>query len=234
MSKEEIISFVIIAAGIVAIYGWSVGKSRQREDDKYNRELRLQLDKEKRELHQQINKEKIDLELKAIKEKRELEQKTAKERRELEQQAAKNIAELQKIHEYTLSLRREFEASYVSGRKWLAQFISEGDRVLDDSISSDLRTKRHPALKAAEEVAIARAEKRQLKEQVKLLEYQLKSYKEYFPLLEEYEEIILDEAIPLISNNENLEVVGNADPVLFYVPKVEYENYRLLSETSWH
>jgi len=154
---------------------------------------------------------------------RTLRQQLSDEKRQFEQKAAEITRELEKRAGYVSALRKEFEGGYLRGRKWLAQFISEADRAFDDSISSTLRNKKRPALKAAEEVSTARAEKRQFKEQVKLLEYQLKSYKEYFPFLEEYEEIILDEAIPLVSNGENLDAIENADPVLFYVPKAEYE-----------
>jgi len=154
---------------------------------------------------------------------RTLRQQLSDEKRQFEQKAADISRELEKRAGYVSALRKEFEGGYLRGRKWLAQFISEADRAFDDSISSTLRNKKRPALKASEEVSAARAEKRQFKEQVKLLEYQLKSYKEYFPFLEEYEEIILDEAIPLISNGENLDAIENADPVLFYVPKSEYE-----------
>lgn len=154
---------------------------------------------------------------------RTLRQQLGEEKKQLDQKTAEIARELQKRTEHLAILRREFEAGYLRGRKWLAQFISEADRTLDDSISSTLRNKKRPALKAAEEVAAARAEKRLFKEQAKFLEYQLKSYKEYFPFLEEYEEIILDEAIPLSPDGANLEAVENADPVLFYVPKTEYE-----------
>ena len=154
---------------------------------------------------------------------RTLRQQLGEEKRQLDQRTSELERELKKRKEYFAILRHEFEASYLGGRKWLAQFISEADRAFDDSISSTLRNKKRPALKAAEEVSAARLEKRQFKEQAKFLEYQLKCYKEYFPFLEEYEEIILDEAIPLTSNGTNLEAIENADPVLFYVPKTEYE-----------
>jgi len=187
---EGLIGFIVVAAGIAAIYGWFSDKSKKLKEDEFNRTLRQQLTEEKRQL---------------------------------EQKAAEIARDLQKRTDYLTALRREFEAGYLRGRKWLAQFISDADKAFDDSLSSTLRNKKRPALKAAEEVSAARLEKRQFKEQSKFLEYQLKSYKEYFPFLEEYEEIILDEAIPLTSNGANLDAIENADPVLFYVPKAEYE-----------
>jgi len=162
---------------------------------------KLKEDEFNRSLRQQLNEEKLRLEQKVIEVNREIKQRM----------------------EYLMSLRREFEKGYLNGRKWLAHLLGEADRALDDSISSSLRNKKRPALKAAEEVSAARADKRRIKEQAKFLEYQLRCYKEYFPFLEEYEEIILDEAIPLVSNSDNIEAIENADPVLFYVPRVEYE-----------
>jgi len=195
---EVLVGFIVVAAGIAAIYGWFSDKSKKLKEDEFNRTLRQQLGEEKRQL---------------------------------EQKAAEIARDHQQRTEYLVALRREFEAGYLRGRKWLAQFISEADKSFDDSISSTLRNKKRPALKAAEEVSAARLEKRQFKEQSKFLEYQLKSYKEYFPFLEEYEEIILDEAIQLTSNGANLEAIENADPVLLYVQKAEYEK---LSPTDRH
>lgn len=200
-SGEGLIGFIVVAAGIAVVHGWFSDKSKKLKEDEFNRSLRQQLAEEKLQFDQNVSEET-----------RQLEQKVVEATRVLQQRA-----------EYLASLRREFEAGYLRGRKWLAQFIGEADRSLDDAISSTLRNKRRPAFKAAEEVSAARLEKRQFKEQAKFLEYQLKSYKEYFPFLEEYEEIILDEAIPLAPNGENLEAIENADPVLFYVPKTEYE-----------
>lgn len=154
---------------------------------------------------------------------RALRQQLGEEKRQFDQKAAEISRELQQRAEHLVSLRREFEAGYLRGRKWLANFIAEAEKANDELIEFYLLDKKRPALKGSEEVAKARAERRAWKEQAKFLEYQLKSYKEYFPFLEEYEEIILDEAIPLASNGANLEAIENVDPVLFYVPKTEYE-----------
>lgn len=86
-----------------------------------------------------------------------------------------------------------------------------------------MRSKSRPALQAADEVAEARSEKRAYKEKAKFLEYQLKSYKEYFPFLEEYEEAILYETIPLSSDHQNRESLEDADPVTKYLQKTEFE-----------
>lgn len=143
--------------------------------------------------------------------------------RTLRQQLSEEKKQLDQKTAHLAILRREFEAGYLRGRKWLANFIAEADKANDELIEFCLLDKKNPAVRGAEEVAKARTERRVWKDRAKFLEYQLASYKEYFPFLEEYEEIILDEAIPLSPDGANLEAVENADPVLLYVPKAEYE-----------
>ena len=161
-----------------------------------------------------------------IEKERKIEQETYKladERWKLKQEELIKQQEFKKQAEYLRTLRNEFDASYIHGRKWLAKYIAEADRSFDESISLTFRTKKRPAMKAADEIAAARTEKRKLKEQLKFLEYQIESYKEYFPFLEEYEEFILNEAIPYAPNGIDVKSSETADPVLFYVPKIEYE-----------
>ncbi len=142
---------------------------------------------------------------------------------EAQRQLAARHHELDTRHEHLLSMRREFEAGYLQGRAWLAKFIAEADKTLDDALADRLRSKKQPAYKAAEEVSAARAERRKYKERAKFLEYQLLSLKEYFPFLEEYEEIILDEAVPLGGGEDGVTNLDDADPVLRYVQRQEYE-----------
>lgn len=143
--------------------------------------------------------------------------------REAKRLADERTAVLDKRERYVSDLRGSFERGYVSGRQWLSHFIAEADRVLDEAIAGSLRSKRRPATKAAEEVAAARAERREYKERAKYLEYQLRSYKEYFPFLEEYEDLILDEAVALGPGEANLQLLEEADPVLRFVPKAEFD-----------
>ena len=77
-----------------------------------------------------------------------------------------------------------------------------------------LAQKSHAAKSASQHVSEALAERRKYKEQAKFLEYQLRSLKEYFPFLEEYEEVILDEAVPLESGDDNISALEESDPVL--------------------
>lgn len=77
-----------------------------------------------------------------------------------------------------------FNDSFSKGRQWLANFVADCRKAYDDSVEGYLRRKSHPAQKAADVVRDIKFEKRQLNYQLKLLEYQLLSYEEYFPFLE--------------------------------------------------
>ncbi|XVN40385.1 MAG: hypothetical protein RCO49_06080 [Rickettsia endosymbiont of Argas persicus] len=58
--------------------------------------------------------------------------------------------------------------------------------------------------------------------QVKFLEYQIKSYKKYFPFLEEFEEEILNERIDFITENTS-DIIDNIDRTSLYLSKEEYQ-----------
>lgn len=154
---------------------------------------------------------------------RELRAKLEAERLVFEKTSAQQLSDFDARKAYLDKTYEEFRVGILSGRKWLAKYIAEAERVNDDAIADRMRDKKRPAYKAAEEVAEARAERRQYKERAKFLEYQLLSLKEYFPFLEEYEEIILDESIPLGGGANNFDALEESDPVLRFVEKAEYE-----------
>jgi len=62
-----------------------------------------------------------------------------------------------------------------------------------------------------------------LRAKLKFLEYQLRSYEEYFPFLEDYKEAILDERIPMSGSADNLSTIDNTDPVRLFLDKAEYD-----------
>jgi hypothetical protein len=118
---------------------------------------------------------------------------------------------------------RIFLDSFGKGRVWLAQLIADGRKALDDQLEVALRQKKHPAHKSAEVVKEIAREKRELQKQVKFLEYQLRSYEEYFPQLEEYRDLILDERVPLSAGADNLEELEAADPTERFLSGEEWE-----------
>jgi restriction endonuclease len=115
-----------------------------------------------------------------------------------------------------------FKEGYLSGRSWLAAYIAESEEVRDRR-DEYLRTKSHPARKAAAIVKDVKQEKRVLTERVKFLEYQLRSYEEYFPQLEEYRELLLDERVPLAAGGENLDELESADPTQLFLSREEWD-----------
>ncbi len=127
-----------------------------------------------------------------------------------------------KLRAYLDARDASFKAGYLKGRRWLAEFIGEAEEARDRR-DDYLRHKSHPARKSAEIVKEVKQEKRALTEKVKFLEYQLKAYEEYFPQLEEYRDLILDERVPLSAGSDNLDELETADPALVYVPREEWE-----------
>ncbi len=127
-----------------------------------------------------------------------------------------------KLRAYLDGRDASFKAGFLAGRRWLAAFIAESEEARDRR-DDYLRTKSHPARKSAEIVKEIKQEKRTLAERVKFLEFQLRSYEEYFPQLEEYRDIILDERVPLAAGTDNLEEIGSADPSQLYVSREEWD-----------
>jgi len=118
---------------------------------------------------------------------------------------------------------RAFHESFGKGRVWLADLIADARQALDEQLEMHLRHKKHPAHKSAEVVKEIAQKKRELQKQVKLLEYQLRSYEEYFPQLEEYRDLILDERVPLSAGADNLEELEAADPSERFLSREEWE-----------
>lgn len=154
--------------------------------------------------------------------KRELESAVEQKRLAAAKEIDERTKDLQKKEVYVSGLRKSFEENYYKGRRWLSEFVAEADKAFDDQISNYLQRKKHPAYNAAEAVKEAKSEKRAALKHIKFLEYQLKSYKEYFPFLEEFEEAILAEQIDFSSENAD-SVVDDIDRAAIFLSKEEFE-----------
>ncbi|MGA7749898.1 MAG: hypothetical protein WCA63_07085 [Gallionella sp.] len=126
------------------------------------------------------------------------------------------------LRTYLDSRDAAFKTGFLTGRRWLAAFIAEAEQARDHR-DDYLRSKSHPARKSADIVKEVKQEKRALSERIKFLEFQLKAYEEYFPQLEEYRDLILDERVPLSTGAENLEELESADPSERYMSREEWE-----------
>ena len=78
-------------------------------------------------------------------------------------------------------------------RKWFANMCSEVNVLLDEYRAQEMVFKKRPSLKGAEQVREIKKEKRLLLKDKKYLEYQLKTYEDYFPIIEEIKDYILED-----------------------------------------
>lgn len=109
-------------------------------------------------------------------------------------------------------------SSTINGRMWLLNFIKDAFYLRDNAISEVLITKKNPAFKAAEKLSEIQRERRELLIKYKALEYQLKTYEEYFPFLLDYQNEILNDEITRDTNY----VKSGADPVNRFLNPEEY------------
>lgn len=150
-----------------------------------------------------------------------------KQKRELEATRQKTHQEHQKYltaitnkERRINEIKRELDVSIIRGRNWLAQMIAEATSPADHLQYVNLLNRKAP--KAAEQIKAANAAKRALKKQLKFLEYQIKTYHEYFPQIEEYQEAILNDVINFKSQHINTDTISETDPVTQYLSKQEY------------
>lgn len=193
-------------------------RAAEKKIEEIERTTRIRIEKQENE-----SKNKILQEEQLAKEKNDQEERRIRD----EDRRIRNKED--QINDYHNNRLDLFKENFCRGRKWLAHFVAESSKALDDAIEHSLRHKQRPAEKAADELKQVNAEKRRLKSEVKFLEYQLRSYEEYFPFLEEYRELILDERIPLGADKDNQMEIERSDPVRQMLSNDEYKS---LTETQ--
>ena len=154
-----------------------------------------------------------------------------RQRIKLEEEAATKVeatiaAEREKLNQFgkntlllqmkTASLRKAFDTDFLTGRNWLAAQLAAWDASQSDAAIGALSQR---AVKATEAVAIAKAERNKALIRNRFLEAHLASWKEYFPILEEYEDEILNEAATL----DLAGIDETVDPVSRYLSKEDFE-----------
>jgi len=162
------------------------------------------------------------------------------ERSELQQFRAAWLAEYTRLTEQVRDFRRELDGGFLRGREWLADAFAEYLDTRDAELECSLVVKPNPAWKAAETVATLRSQRSAMARQLKLLQYQLASYEEYFPLLLEYRDAILDEVVDL--RGGAAEALQDTDPALGlgYLSKDEYgglptsQKFQLALDRYWN
>ena len=154
--------------------------------------------------------------------KSEIEAKAQKERALTTEHVAKQTAELKEQQDTLTRLIAALDSGYLKGRQWLADYIAEAFRAADEAAALGLEYKTHPAQKAADEVRRIAAEKKALPSRLKYLEYAIKTYHEYYPVLEQYSDDVLNETASLVLDDED----PDTDRVSRYISKEEYERLK--------
>ena len=78
-------------------------------------------------------------------------------------------------------------------RTWFASMYAEVQSLLDDHKANYLRWKKHPSYKGADIVKEVKKDKKELNKKLKILEYELKTYEQYFPIIEDFKDYILED-----------------------------------------
>lgn len=106
---------------------------------------------------------------------------------------------------------------------WLADAISEFYKYQDFEIASYLTLKKHPAYKKAEAVREVALDNKILRKQIKIAQNFVNYYETLFPWINEYVGDDLDDLLESIVQGKKEESEEEADPVLKFMPRAEYE-----------
>ena len=140
--------------------------------------------------------------------------------------AAEGAAAVTMVNERIATLKQmeqAFAASYVQGRKWLADFIADAFQAQAEGVASYLEVKKNPAIKSADEIRQIAKDRRQLTVRLKQTEYSLRTICEYYPAIEQYLDDILNEEATLdVSDGGD----GNLDAVSRFVSQEQYNRLK--------
>lgn len=106
----------------------------------------------------------------------------------------------------------------------LARWADKLKEYEDEKIVNYLRTKKRPALKASDEVKIAKRKAREYKQEVELARNRVELYEALSPWLIEHTDISLEDMLYSLREEKKSQEVDNEkeDPVSLYVPKSEW------------
>ena len=145
-----------------------------------------------------------------------------------EQERAHNTALFNQRKTELTALTAAFNVNYITGRTWLANFIAEAFQATDEASARALELKKNPAHKAADEIRRIGREKKDMAQRLKHVEYVLKTYHEYYPVLEQYHDDILNEDATLNLDDEDAE----SDRVSRYISQQEYDRLKPLERNQ--
>lgn len=133
-----------------------------------------------------------------------------------------NLERLAESSKSNLEMMEAIVSEQTKGLPTLADAFGQFYELIDMRAADELINKKHPAISSANKIKTIAAEKRLLVKQLKETRNIIKYYEMLFPWLTEYIGIDVDDLI-LSINEINSNEVGNEDPVLQYLPAVEYK-----------
>ena len=108
-------------------------------------------------------------------------------------------------------------------RTWYGTLYAEVESLLDNYRAKYLKYKKHPSKKGSEVVKEVKKEKRELNKQLKVLEYEIKTYEQYFPIIEDFKDYILEDDSFLITETGDIAQDRDYDPVQKFLKPEEYK-----------
>lgn len=141
---------------------------------------------------------------------------------EKDAESMRRFAELQSFVGETLKDWKQQGAILPSLREWSDRVQTEYDEMID----RDLRRRRPPSLRAADQVKEAKAEARKHKKEAERLRPQLALYESLAPWLVEYTDLTVEEILAGIKEEEELKEFYKSgdDPVSLFVPRSEWNS----------
>lgn len=195
--------FGIIVAGITA---YNIGKDKLNEKERLaaNKAATIRLYQEEKTAKQ-----------------KHLENLSAKEKAKIEREVALINSLIEKAN-------KDLKKTSVKGNKkirtWYGSLYSEVQSLIDNYKAQYLKFKKRPSKKGSEIVQQVKKEKRDLNKKLKILEFELKTYEQYFPIIEDFKDYILEDDSFLI-NEEGVVTRDDKDydPVQKFLSPEEYK-----------
>ena len=103
-----VIIFLVIGFAAM-VFGWASGKSKGKVENEFNRKLRIQLENKEKE----IRKKELD----SIE--------------NIKQREIYSLKILEDKHNLLNQTKIEFNKSFIQGRKWLAEYLIEAEKIQD-------------------------------------------------------------------------------------------------------
>lgn len=151
--------------------------------------------------------------------------------KEFEESANKIKSELKSKHEAieTAKIKARADLEKIAQQKsmgfpWLAEAYSDYFALRDEKRAKYLKTKKHPALTAAETVRVVKNEKKELVKQNKVVTYKLNYLEKLFPWITELIAESEDEEIPVRIDDEEKSEDDSEDRVKDFLTAEEYRS----------